>query len=72
MKKLSFFIALLLLFSSVLFAQMGINTDNSLPDPSAMLDVKSTSKGMFDTPYDPEPDFSNNNPSKWVGYILHH
>jgi len=47
MKKLFFFIALLLLFSSVLFAQMGINTDNSLPDNSAMLDVKSNSKGML-------------------------
>ena len=47
MKKLSFFIALLLLFSSALFAQMGINTDNSLPDNSAMLDVKSNSKGIL-------------------------
>jgi Protein of unknown function (DUF1566) len=47
MKKLFFFIALLLLFSSVLFAQIGINTDNSLPDNSAMLDVKSNSKGML-------------------------
>jgi Protein of unknown function (DUF1566) len=47
MKKLSFFIAILLLFSSVLFAQMGINADNSLPDNSAMLDVKSNSKGML-------------------------
>ena len=32
MKKLSFFIALLLLFSSALFAQMGINADNNTPD----------------------------------------
>jgi Protein of unknown function (DUF1566) len=47
MKKLFFFIALLLLFSSVLFAQMGINTDNSLPDPSAGLDVKFINKGML-------------------------
>jgi uncharacterized protein (TIGR02145 family) len=47
MKKLSFFIVLLLLFSNVSFAQMGINTDNSLPDSSAMLDVKSTSKGFL-------------------------
>jgi len=47
MKKLSFFIAMLLLFSSAMFAQMGINTDNSLPDNSAMLDVKSTSKGLL-------------------------
>jgi len=47
MKKLFFFIVLFLLFSSVLFAQMGINTDNSAPDNSAMLDVKSTTKGVL-------------------------
>jgi hypothetical protein len=47
MKKL-FFLTLLLLFSnSLLFAQIGINTDNSQPDPSAMLDVKSTAKGVL-------------------------
>ena len=47
MKKLSFFIAMILLFSSTLFAQVGINTDNSTPDASAMLDVKSTGKGFL-------------------------
>jgi uncharacterized protein (TIGR02145 family) len=47
MKKLSFFIALLLLFSSALFAQMGINADNSVPDNSAMLDVKATNRGLL-------------------------
>ncbi len=47
MKKLSFFIAMILLFSSTLFAQVGINNDNSAPDGSAMLDVKSTSKGAL-------------------------
>jgi len=47
MKKLSFFIALLLLFSSALFAQIGINTDNSAPDNSAMLDVKATNRGLL-------------------------
>ena len=47
MKKLSFFIALLLFFSSAMLAQVGINTDNSTPDASAMLDVKSTSKGFL-------------------------
>ncbi|MCX6305447.1 MAG: hypothetical protein NT040_10805 [Bacteroidetes bacterium] len=47
MKKSSFFISLLLLFCSALFAQVCINTDNSLPDNSAMLDVKSTSKGLL-------------------------
>jgi len=47
MKKLSFFITLLLLVSSALFAQVSINTDNTAPDNSAMLDVKSNSKGML-------------------------
>ena len=47
MKKLFFFIALLLLFSSVLFAQVAVNIDGSLPDNSAMLDVKSTTKGVL-------------------------
>ncbi len=47
MKKLSFFIVMLLFNSNLLLAQFGINTDNSLPDPSAMLDVKSNSKGML-------------------------
>ncbi|MEI6898392.1 MAG: hypothetical protein WCL00_00825 [Bacteroidota bacterium] len=40
-------ILLFCLFIQVkLFAQVGINIDNSVPDPSAMLDVKSTSKGF--------------------------
>ncbi len=47
MIKLSFFIAILLLFSNSMFAQVAINSDNSAPDPSAMLDVKSTSKGFL-------------------------
>jgi hypothetical protein len=47
MKKLSFFIAMLLLFCSTLFAQVGINSDNSTPNPSAMLDVQSTTKGLL-------------------------
>jgi len=47
MKKLSFFIAMFLLFSSAMLAQVGINSDNSAPDPSAMLDVKSTTKGLL-------------------------
>jgi len=41
----------LLLFSilagNALFAQSGINTDGSLPDNSAMLDVKSANKGVL-------------------------
>ena len=47
MKKLSFFIALLLFSHGLLFSQVGINADNSLPDNSAMLDVKSTIKGFL-------------------------
>lgn len=45
MKKLSFFIALILLTGSALFAQVGINTET--PENSAMLDVSSTSKGFL-------------------------
>ena len=47
MKTRSFFLFLLLMMSSALFAQVGINTDNSAPDSSAMLDVKSTDKGFL-------------------------
>lgn len=46
MKKLYFIISLLFI-SSALFAQVGINADNSTPNPSAMLDVKSTSQGFL-------------------------
>ncbi len=38
---------MLLFNSSLVFSQVGINTDNSPPDPSAMLDVKSTNKGVL-------------------------
>ena len=47
MIKPSFFIAMFLLFSSAMFAQVGITTDNSSPDPSAMLDVKSANRGFL-------------------------
>lgn len=49
MKKVVFGILLLLSNLSNLFAQGGvaINTDNSNPDPSAALDVKSTTQGML-------------------------
>lgn len=46
MKKVFLFL-LLLLASLGLFAQVSINTDNSDADPSAMLDVKSTGKGLL-------------------------
>jgi hypothetical protein len=47
MKKLSVYIIMLLLFRSVMFAQVGINADNSAPNSSAMLDVKSTTLGLL-------------------------
>jgi hypothetical protein len=47
MKKLFFFIAILLFFGNTLFAQVGINSNNSSPDPSAMLDVQSTTQGIL-------------------------
>jgi len=46
MKEL-YFIITLLIISNATFAQVGINTDNSAPDPSAMLDVKSTTMGVL-------------------------
>ncbi len=36
-----------ILLSLGIFAQVGINNDNTNPDPSAMLDVKSTDKGVL-------------------------
>jgi len=47
MKTRYIFIALLLLSNGLLLAQVGINTDNSAPDGSAMLDIKSTDKGLL-------------------------
>jgi len=47
MKKLSFFITMLMLFSSAMFAQVGINADNSAPNSSAGLDVSFTNKGLL-------------------------
>ena len=47
MKKLSFFIAMLLLLSSAMFAQIGINNNGSQPNPSAGLDVSFTNKGLL-------------------------
>jgi hypothetical protein len=47
MKKIFLFSAMFLLFCSISPAQVGINDDNSAPGASAMLDVKSTSKGFL-------------------------
>jgi hypothetical protein len=42
------FSIIILLFSQTLFAQgVAINEDNTNPDPSAILDIKSTDKGML-------------------------
>ena len=38
---------MLLVSSRAMFAQVGINSDNSIPNSSAMLDVKSELKGML-------------------------
>ncbi len=46
MKTLLFSLSLLL-FSTHLIAQVGINADGSSADPSAILDVYSTSKGLL-------------------------
>jgi len=48
MKKIKTLIAALLLTTGVTFAQnVGINADGTEPNPSAMLDVKSTTKGLL-------------------------
>lgn len=47
MRQITYLLFLCLFFSANVFAQVGINTDNSDPDASAMLDVKSTNKGML-------------------------
>ena len=47
MKKLYFLIVLFSMLASSAMAQVAVNTDGSLPDNSAMLDVKSTSKGFL-------------------------
>jgi len=50
MKKqilIAIFAAILLFIAANLSAQVAVNTDGSLPVPSAMLDVKSTSKGLL-------------------------
>ncbi|MCP4125092.1 MAG: hypothetical protein GY751_25435, partial [Bacteroidetes bacterium] len=39
------YVFLFLFLGTTLNAQVGINTDNSDPDASAMLDTKSTDKG---------------------------
>ncbi len=45
MNKAVSLISIFLLTGMSIFAQLGIKSDNTLPDPSAMLDVQSTTKG---------------------------
>ncbi len=47
MKKLSLFIVLLLLNSSLIFSQVGVNMDGSAPDASSILDLATTEKGFL-------------------------
>ena len=47
MKNIFAFVIMVCFIAFTTFGQVGINTDNSAPDPSAMLDVKSPSKGLL-------------------------
>ena len=47
MKKYSFLLVAAMLACNILFAQVGVNDDGSSNDPSAMLDIKSSNKGML-------------------------
>jgi hypothetical protein len=47
MKKAIIFLSMFLIFGFTGIAQVGINADDSAPDSSAMLDVKSTTKGVL-------------------------
>ena len=69
MRKLYFVIALLLLFSSSMDAQVAINANNSQPDTSAMLDVQSTNKGFLPPRMTMEQRDSISNPA--IGLIIY-
>jgi len=47
MKRLLFFISILALSAKGISQNVGINQDGSMPDTSAMLDIKSTTKGFL-------------------------
>jgi hypothetical protein len=47
MKNVTLILCVLLLAGMTSLAQVGINTDGSVPNNSAMLDVKSTNKGLL-------------------------
>jgi hypothetical protein len=46
MKTLFCIIALVLVAGRTIYAQVGINADHSAPDPSAILDIKSSNSGI--------------------------
>lgn len=47
MKSKQLFLFVIIVFANNVYAQIGINSDNSAPHPSAQLDVKSTNKGIL-------------------------
>jgi hypothetical protein len=47
MKKTALHIVILLFCGNLVFAQIGLNTDGSPPDPSSILDIKFTDKGVL-------------------------
>jgi hypothetical protein len=47
MKTLNIFLLLISLFAKIATAQVSINTDGTQPDPSAILEVKSSNKGVL-------------------------
>ncbi|MCX6267111.1 MAG: hypothetical protein NTW16_07110, partial [Bacteroidetes bacterium] len=47
MKQICFLMVLLIISASMAKGQVSINTDNSAPDVSAILDLKSTDKGFL-------------------------
>ncbi len=47
MKNIILLLTTILFLTDILSAQIGINSDNSNPDPSSMLDIKSTDKGLL-------------------------
>src|ERR1700722_13772452 len=47
MKKLLYLLVILLATHTAAIAQVGLNTDGSNPDSSAMLDIKSTTQGIL-------------------------
>src|ERR1700761_9083785 len=47
MKRIFYFSLMLLLIHTSVLAQVGINADASTPDSSAMLDIKSSTRGIL-------------------------